>query len=95
MHDHDDESALAILGAARRALDGGGSVLVAEPMAETPGAEPIGDAYFGFYLLAMGRGKVRSASAIAELLQKTGFGPARSLITPRPLLASAVIAQKV
>jgi demethylspheroidene O-methyltransferase len=95
LHDHDDESAVAILGAVRRALKSGGSVLIAEPMAETPGAEPIGDAYFGFYLLAMGRGRARSAQAIGELLRKTGFGPARRLITPRPLLASAVMAQRV
>jgi demethylspheroidene O-methyltransferase len=95
LHDHDDESALAILGAARRALRNGGSVLIAEPMAETLGAEPIGDAYFGFYLLAMGRGRARSAGAIVELLRTAGFGPARTLTTARPLLASAVISQRV
>jgi demethylspheroidene O-methyltransferase len=28
-------------------------------MSETPGAEPVGDAYFGLYLLAMGSGRTR------------------------------------
>ena len=53
LHDHDDATALAILCATRRALPAGGTLLLAEPMARTPGAEPVGDAYFGFYLLAM------------------------------------------
>ena len=95
LHDHDDESVLAILNAVRRAVKDGGSVLIAEPMAETRGAEPIGDAYFGFYLLAMGRGRARSFEAIAELLRKAGFAPVRRLKTARPLLSSALVAQKV
>ena len=37
------------------------SLLVAEPMAGERGAEPMGDAYFGFYLLAMGRGRPRTS----------------------------------
>ena len=45
--------------AVRRSLRRNGVVLVAEPMAGTAGAEPMGDAYFGFYLLAMGHGRPR------------------------------------
>jgi demethylspheroidene O-methyltransferase len=40
LFDHDDEHALAILKAARAALPSGGTVLVAEPMAQTPGRTP-------------------------------------------------------
>jgi len=95
LHDHDDESALAILRAVRRALPPGGTLLVAEPMAETPGAEGIGDAYFGFYLLAMGRGTARSPESIESLLRQAGFSPTRRLETPRPLLTGALLARAV
>jgi len=95
LHDHDDESARALLKRVHAALPSGGTLLIAEPMAETPGGEPIGDAYFGFYLLAMGRGRPRTAAEIAQLLQKTGFGDLRSVPTPRPLLTGLTIARAV
>jgi demethylspheroidene O-methyltransferase len=95
VHDHDDESALTLLRSVRRALPAGGVLLLAEPMAGTPGAEPMGDAYFGFYLLAMGRGRPRTPAEIAKLLQKTGFGAIRSVSTPRPLLTALTIARAV
>ena len=95
VHDHDDESALTVLRAIRCALPVGGVLLLAEPMAGTPGAEPMGDAYFGFYLLAMGRGRPRPPAEIAELLRKTGFGGVRSIPTPRPLLTGLTIARAV
>ncbi len=95
LHDHDDESTLAILAAVHRALHPGGTLLIAEPMAETPGAEAVGDAYFGFYLLAMGRGRARTAESIETLLRQSGFSIIRRLKTPRPLLASAIMARTV
>jgi demethylspheroidene O-methyltransferase len=95
LHDHDDESARLLLRRAHAALVSGGRLLIAEPMAATPGAEPIGDAYFGFYLLAMGRGRARSAAEIIGLLNGAGFTAAKSLRTRRPLLASAVTASRV
>jgi demethylspheroidene O-methyltransferase len=95
VHDHDDESALILLRAVREALPSRGVLLLAEPMAGTPGAEPMGDAYFGFYLLAMGPGRPRTAAEIARLLQNAGFGHVRSVPTPRPLLASLTIARVV
>src|SRR5208337_2655476 len=54
LHDHDDDEARAILAAVRGALPRKGEIVVAEPMAGIRGADPVGDAYFGFYLLAMG-----------------------------------------
>lgn len=93
LHDHDDESARAILRGIRAALPSGGALLLAEPMAETAGAEPIGDAYFGFYLLAMGRGRPRAPREIARLLTDAGFADVRRLATRRPLLVSAIIAR--
>jgi len=93
VHDHDDASALALLQAARRALPSGGALLLAEPMAATPGAEPIGDAYFGFYLLAMGRGQPRSFAELSALLRAAGFDRVRQVRTRRPLLTGLIVAR--
>jgi demethylspheroidene O-methyltransferase len=90
LHDHDDESVHVILTAIRDALPARGVVLVAEPMAGVSGVEPMGAAYFGFYLLAMGRGRPRSAKEIAAHLEAAGFRSIRRLKTRRPLLVSAL-----
>jgi demethylspheroidene O-methyltransferase len=92
LHDHDDDSVLAILRAARRALPPDGVLLIAEPMAETSGAEPMGAAYFGFYLLAMGSGRPRTPAALESLLRQAGFEKIRLLPTRRPLLARVMTA---
>ena len=81
LHDHDDAPALALLRNVHAALPPGGTVFIAEPMAETRGAEPAGDAYFGFYLLAMGSGRPRNARAIADMLRTAGFRRPRVLRT--------------
>jgi demethylspheroidene O-methyltransferase len=94
LFDHDDAHALAILRAAHAALPPGGTVLVAEPMAQAPGAHAMGDAYFGFYLLAMGRGQPRSAQDMRQLLAAAGFEAARSVGTRLPLQAGIVVARK-
>ena len=95
VHDHDDDSAIALLRAVHAALPPGGTLLIAEPMAGTPGAEPIGDAYFGFYLLAMGRGRARRPEELKRLLEVAGFTGIRELSTRRPLLARAMVAKKL
>lgn len=92
LHDHDDPSALAILTAIRRAIAPGGTLLVAEPMAGTPGAEASGDAYFGFYLLAMGQGRPRTIGEIGGLLAASGFPRSREIATGTPLIARIVAA---
>jgi len=92
IHDHDDPAALDILCAARRALAPGGTLLLAEPMAGTPGAEPIGDAYFGFYLMAMGRGRARTQAELCALLKAAGFDGIRHMPTHTPLLVSVLVA---
>ncbi len=95
LHDHDDGAALALLRSARRALPTGGVLLLAEPMAETPGAEPAGAAYFGFYLLAMGSGRPRSFAEITKLLKHSGFDQIRALRTRTPLLVRALKATAI
>ena len=46
---------------------------IAEPMAEVPGAERVGNAYFGLYLLAMGRGRPRTQSEISAMMRAAGL----------------------
>ena len=90
LHDHDDGPAMILLRAVRAALAPGGRLIVAEPMSGTPGAQAMGDAYFGFYLLAMGSGRPRSASEIRQMLEHAGFSRVRNVPTARPLLVSVV-----
>lgn len=93
LHDHDDARVLTLLRAARRALPPGGTLLLAEPMAETPGAEPSGGAYFGFYLLAMGRGRPRTPAQLAGLVEEAGFEKPYLQTTGNPLLTRVLTAR--
>ena len=93
VHDHNDDAALHILTAVRKALVPGGSLLLAEPMARTPGAQAMGDAYFGFYLLAMGSGRPRSHEELRILLLAAGFASVRELSTRLPLQTSLLLAR--
>ena len=95
LHDHDAARVASILAAARRALPPGGTLLIAEPLADTPGAEPIGAAYFGFYLLAMGRGEARSLVTLAPMLAAAGFGRIRQVATATPMLTGLIVAEAV
>ena len=94
LHDHDDVEAQALLARAYAALPPGGALLIAEPMAEVAGAERVGDAYFGVYLLAMGRGRPRTRQEIAAMLRAAGFSAVHSLTTPRPGVATALLATR-
>ena len=93
IHDHDDAGALTLLRAVRAALPPGGCLVLAEPMAETPGAEAMGDAYFGFYLLAMGRGRPRSEPQLRSLLRAAGFGRVDARSTRLPLQTRVLVAR--
>jgi demethylspheroidene O-methyltransferase len=92
VHDHDDADALALLRAVRAALPAGGALLLAEPMADTPGAQAAGDAYFGFYLLAMGQGRPRTVPRLTDMLLQAGFDRVRLLPTRTPLLTRVLLA---
>jgi demethylspheroidene O-methyltransferase len=91
VHDHDDEVVLRLLRAVRQALPPGGRLLLAEPLAESPGSEPVA-AYFHVYLWAMGQGRPRSAAQLAALLQAAGFGRVRQVATRAPLLTGLLVA---
>ncbi len=93
VHDHDDETVLTLLTRIHGALSPDGVLLIAEPMSGTRGAEAISDAYFGFYLLAMGHGRARTLPEFERLLTNAGFGEIRRLPTRRPMLAGLLSAR--
>jgi demethylspheroidene O-methyltransferase len=92
LHDHDDDVVLALLKAIRAALPPGGTLLIAEPMAGTPGAQAMGDAYFGLYLWAMGSGRPRTAAAYAAMLTAAGFRHVRERPTGLPMVTRLLVA---
>jgi demethylspheroidene O-methyltransferase len=94
IHDHDEATVRTILRAAFAALEPGGTLVLAEPMAATKGAETMGDAYFGFYLLAMGNGRARSPARLSELLREAGFVSPTIVPTRIPLQTSLLVARK-
>lgn len=93
LHDHDDAHVMTLLRAVRTALPASGALLIAEPMADTRGAEAMGDAYFGFYLLAMGSGRPRSRARLEQMLSEAGFKDVRERRTANPLLLRVLVAR--
>jgi demethylspheroidene O-methyltransferase len=94
VHDHDDEAAMTLLRSAHRALPPKGVLLLAEPMMGTRGAEPVADAYFGFYLLAMGRGRPRTPQNLQQMLAAAGFTDTHLVRTRQPLQSRLLVARK-
>lgn len=95
VHDHDDDSVATLLRAAWQALPVNGVLLLGEPMSGTAGAAPMGDAYFGFYLLAMGKGRPRTAKQLQRMLTTAGFSVTQLLPTRQPLQSSLIVARKL
>lgn len=94
LHDHDDESAAAILAAVHRALPAGGTLVVAEPMSGLPHADPVGEAYFSFYLLALGQGRARTPDELAALTRDAGFDRIRLRRPATPVVAGVLVARR-
>lgn len=92
LHDHDDEVAESLLGKVHDSLPKGGRLLIVEPMAQTPLAERMGDAYFGMYLWTMGSGRPRTHQEIHKMLKKAGFSSSREISTSLQIVARAIVA---
>lgn len=93
LHDHDDDVVATLLAKVRASLPPGGTVLIAEPLAETAGAPRMGSVYFAFYLRAMGSGRPRRFDELRDLLHRAGFVAVQQKKTPIPMLASVVHAR--
>jgi len=94
LHDHDDAPVEHLLSRCFDALPAGGQLIIAEPMAGTRGAEPIGHTYFGFYLWAMGSGRPRTKSELTKMLKRAGFRGIREKKTHIPALVRVITAKK-
>lgn len=94
LHDHDDDVAQALLSKIHGALPKGGRLLIIEPLAGSPHAARMGDAYFGFYLWAMGSGRPRPFGEVEDMLYRAGFSGVKPLKTALPIITSAIVATK-
>ncbi len=94
LHDHDDAPARALLANIHKSLAPGARLLIAEPMAQIPGAEAMGEAFFGLYLWAMGSGRPRSPKEIIAMLREAGFARARIVPTAQPVNTSVIMAER-
>ncbi len=92
VHDHDDERVMQLLRNVRRALPAGGILLLAEPMSGSAAAGAAADAYFGFYLLAMGTGRARTPAMLCNMLTEAGFHDPKCWRTGAPLLTGLMTA---
>lgn len=92
LHDHDDAPAQALLANIHKSLAPGARLLIAEPMARIGGLEPMGEAFFGLYLWAMGSGRPRSPAELAAMCRTAGFRRTQVVATAQPVNASVILA---
>ena len=93
IHDHDDANVMTLLRAIHRTLPGNGTLLIAEPLSGVRGSLPIGDAYFAFYLLAMGSGRPRTFERLRDMLTEAGFADVALQPAAMPMLTSVITAR--
>ncbi len=93
-HDHPDAHVNIILRAIFKALPAGGTLLLTEPMAQAEHEAPLGDAYFHFYLLAMGSGRLRTTHELTGMMLAAGFDRVDVLANPMPLQTRILVAKK-
>ena len=92
-HDHDDATVITVLRAIHQVLPLGGTLLLAEPMADDEGQSAI-DPYFHFYLMAMGRGGLRTPQALTALMETAGFAHIEVVPNPMPLHTRILVGRK-
>ena len=93
IHDHNDDDVVRLLTAIRRHLPDDGTLLLAEPMAGHKQTDRVANAYFGFYLMAMGKGRPRTPAEIGTLLKQAGFRRYKLLPNQMPLQTQIIIAR--
>ena len=91
-HDHSDDVVNALLRKIYLTLPSKGTLLLAEPMADPKGARH--DAYFHFYLLAMGEGRLRTPEQLSKMMVQAGFDRVKLLANPMPMHTRILLAQK-
>jgi demethylspheroidene O-methyltransferase len=94
LYDHNDAVVAALLARVHAALPPGGCLIVSEPMAGGARPSRSGDAYFGFYTLAMTTGRPRAPERHAELLRAAGFRDIRRRPTRQRFVTSVLVARR-
>lgn len=94
LYDHDDSTVRMVLKSVFDALPAGGRLLISEPMSGGNRPTKAGDAYFGFYTMAMTTGRPRSAARHTELLAEAGFMAIRSHATDTAFVTNVLTAEK-
>ncbi len=91
LHDHDDANVAILLGSLARATPDAALVVI-EPMADL--SRPTGmDAYFPWYFMAMGQGRLRTYDELCALLRAAGYADIRPLKSKNPVLVRALVAR--
>lgn len=93
-HDHADEVVLGILRRIHAALPVGGTLLLAEPMADPDRGSSPADPYFHFYLMAMGPGRLRTPQQLMGLMEQAGFCHVEPLPNPMPLHTRLLVGRR-
>jgi demethylspheroidene O-methyltransferase len=93
-HDHPDAAVRTILRKVFDALPSGGTFLLAEPMAHGGPTQEASDAYFHFYLMAMGAGQLRTPEKLSGMLAEAGFSHIKLLANAMPIHTRILIARK-
>jgi hypothetical protein len=90
LHDWDDGDCMAILGRCHRAMEPGGTIVVAEPMLAEESTGPDHPAASGLTMALLG-GENRTRRRIAEMLEAVGFtGLWMSALLPQNSVVTAV-----
>ena len=82
-----------ILKSVKKAMPEYGTLLIAEPMAGGNSTKKMSDAYFGMYLMAMGKGSARTHKEIFAFLKQVGFKNIRSLNVSLPIQTGLIVAK--
>ena len=92
-YDHPDDTVRRLLAKCRAALAPGGLFVLTEPMSGGDRPTRSGDAYFGFYMLAMESGRARSPERLTTLMAEAGFADIRRPRVARPFITQVLTAR--
>lgn len=94
LYDHNDGVVGDLLRKVFEALPPGGRLIVSEPMSGGASPSRSGDAYFGFYTMAMTTGQPRSPERHRALMEKAGFNRVRLHPADRPFVTRVMSASR-
>ena len=94
LYDHDDSTVEKLLESVMRTLSPGGLLLVSEPMSGGSRPSRSGDAYFGFYTMAMTTGTPRAPERHQSMMERAGFQDVRVHRNNRPFVTRIMTARK-